>query len=60
MEKRGKKQIHFEVDQELFEEFHRLFPGWGEKKSFFTQVMEIAVEKGRKRFADEVMEEWDG
>ena len=52
-----KKHIHFEVDQDLYEDFHRIFPGRGEKRSFFVQVMEIAVEKGKRNLAEEVMEE---
>lgn len=53
-----KKQIHFEVPKELYEDFHRLLPGRGEKKAFFLRLMELAVRKGRTwSFTQAVIEE---
>lgn len=57
-----KKHIHFIVPTELYEEFHRIFPGRGEKTAFFTKIMMIAVEKSEEfdiagRVMDEFLEE---
>ena len=38
-----KKGIHFMVDQGLYEKFHRIFPGVGEKSLFFRKIMQLAV-----------------
>ena len=57
-ESRVKKQIHFEVPKGLYEDFHRLLPGRGEKKAFFLRVMELAVKKGGKwSFTQAVIDE---
>lgn len=51
-----KKRIHFQVDQKLYERFHRVFPAPGEKTLFFRRMMRIAVLKqGEKnRFIEEI------
>lgn len=52
-----RKEIHFAVDKELYEEFHRLFPARGEKTIFFTRLMRVAVEKEKDIFISSVWEE---
>ncbi len=37
------KQIHFRVPTTLFEKFHSIFPGKGEKQDFFLRVVTEAV-----------------
>lgn len=53
-----KKQIHFSVPLKLYEDFHRLLPGRGEKTAFFQRMMELAVRKGGKwSFTQAVIED---
>ena len=40
------KQMKIRAPRELYEQFHRVFPGRGEKQSFFLRMMELAAEKG--------------
>jgi len=43
------KDIHFELPTPLWEEFTLLFPGRGEKSTFFRKVCELAVEHGKEK-----------
>lgn len=45
------KEIHFVVDKILWEKFHKIFPGRGEKTTFFRRVMQLAVLKQGERDA---------
>jgi len=53
------KEIHFRVSKHLYEKFHRLFPGRGEKTIFFRRIMEVASEtlKDRDAFVKGILEE---
>jgi len=46
---RDTKSVHFDLPIPLWEEFTKLFPGIGEKTSFFRKVCELAVEHGRDK-----------
>ena len=55
----SEKEMHFTCPQELFEDFHRLFPRRGDKTSFFLEVMSITVERGspRRTYIQELLED---
>jgi hypothetical protein len=58
-EETNMKQMHFQVPLSLYEAFHRVFPGRGEKSLFFRKVMKLAVEKaeGKSAFIEEIWRE---
>ena len=42
----------------LYEEFYRLFPGFGERQAFLVKMVELAVRKGRSwSLVEQVIEE---
>ncbi len=41
-----KKQIHFDVPLALWEAFYKLFPGKGERSSFFRAMIKEAITLG--------------
>lgn len=43
------KNIHFLVPRPLYEEFHKNFPEVGFMKTFFTKLMQLAIENVSKR-----------
>jgi len=59
-----RKGMKVRLPVELWEEFHRLFPGHGEKQAFMQKMVMLAVEKGRKwslvqQVIDEVEERYE-
>jgi hypothetical protein len=51
------KQLHIDISDELFERFHKLFPGYGEKSTFIRQVIVLAIKHSSKKdyFANVVL-----
>ena len=43
-----RKELKVRLPVEVWEEFHRIFPGFGEKQAFLEKMVELAVRKGRK------------
>lgn len=43
-----KKELKVRLPVPVWEEFHRIFPGFGEKQAFLEKMVELAVRKGRK------------
>lgn len=53
-----RKEMKFRLPVAVYEEFHRIFPGHGEKQAFFQKMVELAVRKGRKwSLVEQVVEE---
>jgi len=48
------KQVHFRVEQPLWDAFHRIFPYKGEPSAFFKRCMLAAIAHNQKKI-DESM-----
>ncbi len=43
------KQVHFNISDEVYSEFHKLFPSRGEKSTFLRQVLLVAIKNASKK-----------
>ena len=43
------KQIHFNIPDEVYEQFHKLFPSHGDKSAFLRQVVIVSVKNASKK-----------
>ncbi len=55
----SQKTIHIKIPLPLFEEFHRVFPGWGEKTAILRRLIGLAVELEKEKdcFMEKIKEE---
>ncbi len=53
----GRKQIHFDIPISVFEEFHRLFPGKGERSTFLRKMIAHAISFKKDTFAERLREQ---
>jgi len=53
-----RKELKVRLSVTVYEEFHRIFPGFGEKQAFLEKMVELAVRKGRSwSLVEQVIEE---
>ena len=43
------KQVHFDVSDEVYAQFHKLFPSRGEKSAFLRQVILTSIKNASKK-----------